>query len=232
MARKDFSNGQSSERHKKPQLTRSEPIRSWSTLFGTTRNGSTNGHAAPSASVKRGVELGYSVIDDYIKQGMDLANAFANPKRAHATSPQDLPKMAERLVQYGSDFASMWFDAMTLMLSNLNGASTGAPTAAPSPKASSSVAFDLGLLAQRPTTVRLTLTEPLAAGPLLVADLRSPSSTKVIRKATIEVPEDGRKAIKVNVQVPAQIPPGSYSGTIFEKATKSPRGRLMVIVAK
>src|SRR5260370_18518775 len=122
MARKGSSRNHASDRRKKPDLPRTEPIRSWSTLFG---NGQTSAPFAGGSdvcadSVKRGVELGYRVIDDYIKQGTAVANSFANPGRAQVPSAQDLPRMTERMMQYGSDFASIWFDAMAVMMSNFN----------------------------------------------------------------------------------------------------------------
>ncbi|MEO6601419.1 MAG: hypothetical protein ABIQ16_16200, partial [Polyangiaceae bacterium] len=85
------------ERIKRPPLPRSEPIRSWSTLFGApgeatgaTANtppfgipgmphipgipGLNGGAGLGPEAVRRGVEMGYRVVDEYMKQGASAAN--------------------------------------------------------------------------------------------------------------------------------------------------------------
>src|SRR5205823_14082767 len=65
------------ERIKRPKLERTEPIRSWSALLGVPGAGGGDGRAPGSASlegvVSRSVELGYRVVEDYLRQGQRVA---------------------------------------------------------------------------------------------------------------------------------------------------------------
>src|SRR5438128_27418 len=59
-----------SDRIRRPPLDRTEPIRAWSSLFG----------AGPlNDVVTRSVELGYRVVDEYIRQGQKAAARFGSP---------------------------------------------------------------------------------------------------------------------------------------------------------
>ena len=129
-----------------------------------------------------------------MRQGASAANAFASPRRSQGASPQDLPKMTERMFQYGSDFAAMWFDAMGLIMSNLNGGPPSqAPVAPPSsvaasaPRPSSRLALDLR--SQRPAEVRLTLDQPVARERLAIESLRARKGSAKIDGATITITE-------------------------------------------
>jgi hypothetical protein len=254
MVRKGTTRKSTRARPTRPELPRTEPIRSWSTLFGAGRStpGAPNGAGASGDSVKRGVELGYRVIDEYIKQGTAVANAFATPGRARAPSAQDLPKMTERMMQYGSDFASIWFDAMALMMSNLNGAGVSGPSgpattpppavyegtprsAAAQPavvESQPSTRLALDLRSRQPTELLFTLDVPLTFGRVVVEDLRTRSGGPTIQGVIVELPDNPMAAIKVGLQVPTRTPPGRYSGAILDATTKNPRGRVTVIIAK
>jgi len=254
MARKRTTRKSTADRPTRPELPRSEPIRSWSTLFGPGRAtpGAPNGSGAAGDSVKRGVELGYRVIDEYVKQGTTVANAFANPGRAQMPSAQDLPKMTERMMQYGSDFASIWFDAMGLVMSNLNGAgatgsSAQAATSSPAGHAATprsaaaqpglvesqpSTRLALELRSRQPTELLFTLDAPLTSGRVVVEDLRARSGATSIRGVVVELPDNPMAPIKVFVQVPPRAPRGRYTGAILDATTNNPRGRVTVIIAK
>src|SRR4029453_18205911 len=64
----------SSKRVKRPRLDRTRPMRSWSTLLGVpagTNRTSPAPEGRPQAGdvIARSVELGYRVVDDYIREG-------------------------------------------------------------------------------------------------------------------------------------------------------------------
>ena len=248
MPRKKQPSRKRSERLKRPSLPRSEPIRSWSTLFEPGANGARRGQAQGSDAqgvadpVRRGVELGYRVIDEYMKQGAAAANAFANP-RMGALSGEDLPKMTERMMQYASDFTSLWFDAMGIMMGNMNAgaiprpanAPAAAESAAKAPKADQRHPTPQGrqrllveVNASKPVRVIVALDEPLGS-PLKVEPLRAQSGKGAITHASVEVPADPSGPLKVTVLVPARIRPDRYTGAVLANGT--PRGRLTVIVS-
>jgi len=204
--------------------------------------------------VKRGVELGYRVIDDYIKQGTAVANSFAGPTKGQVPSTQDLPKMAERMMQYGSDFASIWFDAMAVMISNFDGTGPGArpagfpppgqsppPVRAPTGRGPTSRSSDnlqppprlsLEIRCSQAIEVLVTLDEPISSSTFVVEDLRARSGSKKIKGAALEMPESPAGAIRIRIQVPSRTPSGRYSGAILDAVANNPRGRLTVIVGQ
>ncbi|HVR63264.1 MAG TPA: hypothetical protein VMU50_15280 [Polyangia bacterium] len=117
----------------RPVLERSEPRRTWSTLFGASApgpggangtNGATSsggGGTAPIDAIQRGVEMAYRVSDEYIRQGQAFARALSQPfSPASGTGSAGngagaLPQLAERLLRYTSELSSMWMDALRMM---------------------------------------------------------------------------------------------------------------------
>ena len=96
-----------SDRIRRPPLDRTEPIRAWSSLFG----------AGPlNDVVTRSVELGYRVVDEYIRQGQKAAARFGSPSLGTETMASDMQDLGVRMVQYTSDVFGLWFEMMNVML--------------------------------------------------------------------------------------------------------------------
>ncbi len=242
-----------SARVKRPELPRTEPLRSWSGIFGAdaARAGAQSEQAPAGRSrsadpVQRGVELGYRVIDEYMKQGAAVANAFGGPRAKHVASGDDLPKMTQRMMQYASDFTALWFDAMGLMMNaaeRQSGPSTGAPgsgagKAGSASRASQRVATGAGrsrlvleVRSPKAAEIIVALDEPLD-GPLRVEPLRARSGSQKITEVSVEPRSDPAGPLKVRVHVPDRLRPDRYTGVILDAATGHPRGRLTVTVAK
>ncbi len=77
----------SSPKHKKPELERREPIRNFSGVFGSPQNRGASGGApgigappSPADAVFRGVDMGYRVIEQYMRQGQAFARAGWPPR--------------------------------------------------------------------------------------------------------------------------------------------------------
>ena len=76
-----------SERLRRPKAGRSEPVRNWETLFGPPADGpeapdgrSRAGVGDASNPVAKGVELGYRVMDEYVRrQGQRAAGLRGAP---------------------------------------------------------------------------------------------------------------------------------------------------------
>jgi hypothetical protein len=217
-------------REQRPPLPRTEPIRNWSTLFD-------GGQARGADAVQRGVELGYRVIDDYLKQGARAAGAFSNPGKAFAPNADDLPRMTERMMQYASDFTSLWFDAMNVMLqtgrtnmgapapSNGNTASNG--TSRDSAEARALTRHVLELSASRP--VEVTVTIDSLPGALRVETLQSSGKGKGITGVEALIGEPGGP-LRIKLAVPDALPKGRYSGAIVNAQSGEPCGRITVNV--
>lgn len=256
----------SAKRTKRPKLERDRPRREWSTLFGgaTAAKESAGARAAGPGASSNGnvlsdtVELGYRVIEDYLKQGQQVAQSFAPgrgaagrgapgiPPFAPPSSPEEMQQMAQRLMQYGWDFAGLWFE----MFSRMGG--TGMwPTAPgagahPTPGAGGFAGFggnganhaneepavhvpapELLMVSvdspQRATTsVEL---QPGALGELKVHALRPEGhDAPPIKSVSVEREDDGQLSIQVKVE--AAQPPGMYRAAIIDAATNQARGRL------
>jgi hypothetical protein len=231
-------------RAKKPALPRTEPVRSWSTLFGSNATGAHGAAPEPSPfgfggvagvatdSVRRGVELGYRVLDDYMRQGASAAGAFAKPTPVGIPSTADLPKMTERMMQYTSDFTSLWFDAMRIV----SGHNAGRPAADARTAGSSSEGpatsdhrsrWVLEVRSERPAEIIVTLDEPVT-GELVVEPLRASSGKKTIADVAVRPSAEPEGPLRVRVHVPPKLPPGRYTGVVVDAESRQPKGRLTV----
>jgi hypothetical protein len=234
-------------RVKRPELPRSEPIRSWSTLFGPAAGPGEGPLRSAGDSVQRGVELGYRVIDEYIRQGSSMAASFTSPRGAQAPSLQDLPQMTERMLRYAADMSSLWFDAMNMMVSNL-GAQAGAAGATPAangsavpPDAPGPARSPAPGVAAQPARVVLDVRSPEHAAEVIVAldelaldatveDLADVSGRAqgAITGVKLATAPDG--ATRVRVRVPQGLAPGRYSGAVLAAGTRRPIGRVTVVL--
>ena len=141
---------------RRPDSVRTQPIRNWSGLFGGAVGGpggsppaaatvrgfmdaaasAATGAALPLGdAVARGVDLGYRVIDDYVRRGQQAARSTWSPSsqasgNPSAAGPADLQRLMERMLQYASDFTSVWFEMLNLATSTAGAAppSGRAPT--------------------------------------------------------------------------------------------------------
>lgn len=253
MATKKQPSPSTTARTKRPPLPRTEPIRNWSTLFDAGKGASTNGaqsgtkngQARGADAVQRGVELGYRVIDDYLKQGARAAGAFSNPAKAFAPNADDLPRMTERMMQYASDFTSLWFDAMNVMLqTGRAGATAPTPSAAARSQAANAEAVSNGvsrdpaearalmrhvleLSASRPVDVTIVLDN--LPGAMRVETLQSSGRGKGITGVEAQIGEPGGP-VRIKLAVPAALPKGRYSGAILDAQSGVPCGRITVNV--
>jgi hypothetical protein len=268
-------------RLKRPKLERDQPVRRFSTLFGApasdparpgaARNGehradpdesiddpadapSADNGAANGRAVSETVEMGYRVIDDYLRQGQKVAEAF-NPASwmgpGQNGSPDEIQKIAQRVMQYGWDFAGMWFEMWTRMAGNggwppgfpmpgmpATSASHGRPgsTVSESPPGSDEasgsepVRLEVDVRSARPTKSSLDLrpgpTHALVLQRLRPATGEGPS----IDDASIERVGEGG-ALTVKVVVAREQPAGVYNAIILDASTNLPRGTLSISIS-
>lgn len=219
-------------RIKRPELPRTEPVRSWGGIFGAPTNGAP-ARATPeppppagAPSVQRGVELGYRVIDEYIKQGAAVAKAFGGPRRGAAPSGEDLPKMTQRMMQYASDFTALWFDAMTMMMQT---AEQQAAKNGHAPAADTQVRVVVELRTARPVDVIVSCDQPLTGPVVLEPPPTAAATSKLIDMAIAPQSEPGAP-LKLRVRVGNRAAPGRYTRALLDAATGHPSGRVTVTV--
>jgi hypothetical protein len=121
-----------SDRVKRPVLQRTNPIRSWSTLFGVPRDeaegegsvsAGTSSQPEPSPQslnevISRSVSLGYRVVDEYIQQGQRAAERLRSRSYGAETMADDVQDLTVRMLRYASDFAAVWLDFVQLAAGN------------------------------------------------------------------------------------------------------------------
>jgi hypothetical protein len=258
-----------SNRLRRPSLERDRPIRTWSTLFGVPSNGTHAVAGRPVADREAGasngapplfpssqvlsdaVETGYRVYSEYVRQGQAAAQGFnpaASPNGAAGAPgalPPDMQQLSQRVMQYGWDFAGLWFEMWTRMGGNATGwpppasgpgsISPAVPAPPPSPPQTTVDAaalvparLSVCVVSERRAAATLEV-RPGAPGPLVVHALRPEGhEAPPIRDVTIESAGDG--AVTVKIGVAATQPPGVYNGMIVDGASNLPRGTVSVRV--
>jgi hypothetical protein len=191
--------------------------------------------------------MGYRVIEEYMRQGQNVARMFGMPYTGGAMPGFAAPGSAapggppmEALFRSFSEFMNMWMQVMGARAPSGHagpfamGEPPPAPQQAPVPvsqQADSQVALTLELESPRRTEVSFDLRARALGLPLVVHDLRAPEADKPrITGVGLEtVPEEERLVLRL--RIPAEQPPGIYSGIILDERTSLPRGTLTVRLA-
>jgi len=226
-----------SDRIRRPPLDRTEPIRAWSALFGSGPGGSLND------VVSRSVELGYRVIDEYIRQGQRVAERFNDRSYGPETVTGDIQELGARMAQYASDFFGLWLDFMQVVmlggtLRETSAAEDGARArpAAPgngaarrTPEAPAPTRVRIEIVSLRPAEVSLDLRPEAAGRPLVAQGLRAVDPAKPkLDDVALEAGPGGE--LLVRIRVPGDAPPGTYNGVVVDAETSRPLGTLSVRV--
>ena len=100
------------EHVRRPKLERSEPIRSFSTLVGGGRGATTQASGPESPSIgdafSRAVDVGYRVIDEYIRQGQQAAERMRQGDYNAEAATADFQDLAVRMTRSASDLMETW----------------------------------------------------------------------------------------------------------------------------
>jgi hypothetical protein len=229
------------ERARRPQPERTEPIRSFGGLFGLSGppgdpgGGGARGAGSLGDVVSRSVELGYRVVDEYVRQGQEAAQRMTDRTYGPEAAVRDAQQLTTRMVQYASDFMRLWFDF--LQLGALGGLARPEPdrrllrepTPTPAPELRTGPArLRLELVSGRPAEVSLELRPDAPVEHLVVHALRAEGadgrrlSDVAIRRAADE------DAVVLRVAVPADHPAGVYNGLIVDERTSRPAGTVSV----
>ena len=144
----------SATRKRRPDLDRHEPVRRFDGVFGRRPDAvrpdpvHTNGAGPVGANtVAQGVDAGYRVIEDYIRQGQAFARSAVSP-RSSAASASDPQRLTERMVQYASDLAAVWLEYTRITMGQPPAAAPST-TSAPTGRAPDVGGFDIGSVPAR-----------------------------------------------------------------------------------
>ena len=240
------------ERIKRPTPTRTRPLRNWSTLFSAAGEsaahaGAGSAGAKPEASlndvVSRSVELGYRVVDEYIRQGQKVAQRFTERSYGPDAMAGDAQELAARMAQFASDFTALWFEMMQVGMSNVgrwplppfdgSGVAAGRspapppaapPSAAPAAEPPPPVRVKVVVTSPYPTEVSLDLRNGGAAQRLVAQSLRAVDEATP-RLSDVAIEDGGEDApMTLRIRVPDGQPPGVYNGLIIDAETGKPMG--------
>ncbi|MGI9508831.1 MAG: hypothetical protein ACR2QJ_05730 [Geminicoccaceae bacterium] len=246
-------------RLKRPPLDRTAPIRNLGKAFH--QNGETPRSKQPDQpidhvagpgledAVSEGVRLGYSVIEDQIRQAQGLASKL-NPGgyglfgREQAGGGEIKPLLDRLLRTYG-DLTNVWLEVLNATLGNTdilntmlgkeqaepNGSSPKARADSPRPAEGSTngiSAVSFNIIGKGPIETDIRFFGGGEATSFVVQDLRSreqaapPLDDITLIQASNEAPA------RIVVKVPNEQPPGLYQGLILDQLTDAPIGSLGV----
>ncbi len=238
--------GRSRASRDEPERTR--PYRGWWGFFrpwedaarGAAGAGRGNGEGPLQSVVDRGVELGYKVIDEQIRQGQRAAREFSSQTYGPQSVNRDLQELVFRSLRYYVDMAGLWMDFLGSVPGSLgamggpfwrNAGRWQPPPPEPAPPAAGGAASggaEVAVRLSRPARVDLRL-EPGAGArelrvPALMASEKGlPPITEVVYEAAA-----GGGGPALRVAIDDGHPPGSYCGVVFDAVSGVPCGTLRV----
>lgn len=239
----------------RPEPDRTEPIRRWPHLLGMSPDAAPQDGDAPAtgrslnAAVSRSVELGYRVIDEYIRQGQRAAQRLNDRSYGTQAMTSDAQELALRVGQYTSEFAAIWFEliqaAVTGAAGQKNGATDGTPAAqtsqttprpAPasgqSPVAAEPARVRIAITSPRPAEVSLDLRPELTGRPVIVHALRALDPDKPRVSEVAFEPACNGQPPTLRLRVPAEQPAGVYNAVMVDAETSRPVGTISLRIGE
>jgi hypothetical protein len=224
------------QRITKPTPKRTRPLRNISTAVGSNGKGKgkarANGHGEPA--IEQGVKLGYQLVEEYLDAGRSAAASL----RQSTNELSDSERLAQRLVRYTSEFASVGLEllqALTKPPPQPPPTGSAGPFSVPNvdplqPSASSMPArwlFELDT--QRSVRVSLELDAQAPLGGLIAHDLRCSQPEARIRPVELAY-DPAQQRVSARLHVPEDAPAGQYHAALVDPTDNLPRGRLSVRV--
>lgn len=219
------------QRIRRPEPTRTGPIRGGSfELFGAPGEGA----EPPRDPLARAVDLGYRVVDDYMRQGQQAARLLGKRAYTPEAFANDVQEMTAGLLQYGAELTDLWlgmFNQVSEMpaagpvdpaaITPARARRNGARSAAPSPPRPANVTVTIR--SPHRTEVTVSLDAPPTAS-LSVQPLQSASGDTRLEGATLH---DGDPP-RLELDVSADARPGRYYGLVLDDASHLPVGTVVV----
>ena len=228
-------------RARRPELERDHPIRHFSCVFREAEPQRAEAQAPGGDAVSRAVELGYRVIDEYIRQGQRAAQRLNDRSLGPETIARDVQDLTARMSQYASDFLGVWFEVLELATAGRlarpgtqDGQTVPTPPPAPTPPraerppAGERTRVRVDVSSARPAEVSLDLVPDAARRSLVVHALRAVDPDKPRLTDVALEPGAHGEPLTLRIRVPADQPPGVYSGLLIDEQTNRPAGTISV----
>jgi hypothetical protein len=246
-------------RIQRPLLTRSEPIRSFAGIFGApepaanqspkTATESPPGQSPPNGDgVGRSVNAGYRVIEEYLRQGQEVARALWPGARGGSTPSAEPLNMTERMIRSASDFAGLFSEFLQTFslpgtlpppgsqpipgfgIADVEKDSHSPPSPSAPHEDDDPTLFSLDIQSKRRTEITLDLKPKSWTTVLDVHDLRSAGAGahRLVGITATCLPDERRVVFRI--RIPDRQPAGTYSGIVVDRSSNLPRGTLSVRV--
>ncbi len=182
----------------------------------------------------------YRVIDEYLRQGQQMARSMWLPYGEARMPGPDWGPTVERLTRVTGDVAMAWLEMFQQWSSTAagSGSAPASPFAAtpdsrsqsPYDDADGGLGFSVSVESPRPVTLSVELhpgvrPESVRVGSLACGD----PSIRAIQSVALE-PPDEQSAWRLRCVVPAEQPPGVYNGLILDRVSERPRGTISLCV--
>lgn len=182
------------------------------------------------------VRIGYSVIGDNLRQGRAAADRFGAGTYKPGDVTGDLGQIGRRLMDAARDLSVIWFDFLQAALRDPRLAAALQPQPiTPSPPSGDPTGSQ--------SDVPLACTFPGKAGTVIQAQLSRPERPTILTTpglhtatgseppiTTVTFLAAAGGGVTAVVRIPANQPPGTYSGVISDAASHAPLGMLAVKV--
>lgn len=259
----DDGPGATRPRITRPDPERTLPHRGWANLFGAAGHGD-SGAAAPgrttadepageraSDTVSRAVELGYRVIDEYVRQGQKAAQRLSSRSWSPESALRDTQDFTARVTRHASDLAALWLDLLDA--ANVTGSWRTAPPTAPqearttgsdaatangsdagaaAPAAAAPVAgrtrIAVEIASERPAEVTVDLRSEDTTRALVVHSLRAVEPEKPRITGVAFAPATAHAPARLVIHVPPGQPAGTYNALVIDEQTSRPAGSVSV----
>jgi hypothetical protein len=225
------------QRITKPTPKRTRPVRNISSAVRSNDKTKSRANGSAQPAIAQGVKLGYQLVEEYLDAGRSAAASL----REAPNELSDSERLAQRLVRYTSEFASVGLELLqALTKPPPQPPPTGSagpfavphvsPPPAPQPSAASTpVRWEFELDTRRPVrlSVELDAQAPLRA--LLAHDLRCSQPEARIRPVELAY-DPATQRVSARLHVPEDAPAGEYHAALVDPTDNLPRGRLCVRV--
>lgn len=230
------------DRWRREDPARTRPIRNWSTMYrdswdlGEADTGPIPGTDGGlwNETVTQGVELGYRVIEEQIRQGRRVAEQFNLRSYDPAAMGSDFREAGERMWRYYADLAGLWIEFVGSLVGNIDPMRTALAawqprTARSDPRKTggSPVPITLDVASARPVQVALSLSRSRVPQALRVHPLWTTDPGR-LPLADVGIRHDSGGGVALRLRVPDEQPPGLYVGAVVDGDTGEPCGTLSV----
>lgn len=231
-------------RVKRPAPERTEPIRQWTETFGPKHAAASvqSDASEPRDAAYQTINDAYRLIDDYMRQGQQVAENFWLPFAETGAPFREAP---ERFMRALGDMTMAWVEVMQQWTSSTSGAkphATGkaAPFAGVEPSSradempaspfatttSQSTLLRVVVVARMPFELVLDVKQPVDIATLTITELRDHAQACALTDVRIE--QDEQADAYVRVVVPEGQAEGTYNGLFIDQTTRRPRGTISV----